>query len=140
MLARKVLISANFDVSVTKVMSVDECRWASISPIDVAGPSRAIPGPGSGTHGSSSPYLRHSFETLGGLLKVLGVLNVPGWTSAMRQHIQQIPASVVADALGYHYVTTTKIAAEAATWSRYVTAPDSSHPSAEILRQLATVE
>ncbi|WP_433716253.1 hypothetical protein ACQP2U_21200 [Nocardia sp. CA-084685] len=25
--ARKVLISANFDVSVTKVMSVDECRW-----------------------------------------------------------------------------------------------------------------
>ncbi|MEV4236707.1 hypothetical protein AB0J47_16180 [Nocardia sp. NPDC049737] len=63
-------------------------------------------------------------ETLGGLLKALGVLNVPGRTSAMRQHVQQMPAPVVADALGYHYVTTTKLAAEAAaTWSRYVTTP-----------------
>ncbi|WP_406276853.1 hypothetical protein OH799_06825 [Nocardia sp. NBC_00881] len=35
-----------------------------------------------------------------------------------------MPAPVVADALGYHPVTTTKRAAEAAaTWSRYVTAP-----------------
>ncbi|MGW4848300.1 hypothetical protein [Nocardia brasiliensis] len=42
-------------------------------------------------------------ETLGGLLKVLGVLNVPGRTSAMRQHVQQMPAPVVADALGYHH-------------------------------------
>ncbi|MEV0292147.1 hypothetical protein [Nocardia sp. NPDC050710] len=63
-------------------------------------------------------------ETLGRLLKALGVLNVPGRTSAMRQHVQQMPAPVVADALGYHHVTTTKLAAEAAVvWSRYVTTP-----------------
>ncbi|MFJ9369652.1 hypothetical protein ACIRRA_35270 [Nocardia sp. NPDC101769] len=63
-------------------------------------------------------------ETLGGLLKVLGIHNVPGRTSAMRQHVQQMPAPVVADALSYHHVTMTKLAAEAAaTWSRYVTAP-----------------
>lgn len=63
-------------------------------------------------------------ETLGGMLRELGVLNVPGRTSAMRQHVQQMPAPVVADALGYHPVTTTKLAAEAAvTWSRYVTTP-----------------
>lgn len=67
-------------------------------------------------------------ETLGGLLKAAGVLNVPGRTSAMRQHVQQIPAPVVADALGYHHVTT-KLAAEAAVvWSRYVTAPQFRSP------------
>jgi hypothetical protein len=63
-------------------------------------------------------------ETLGSQLKALGVLNVPGRTSAMRQHVQQMPAPVVADALGYHHVTTTKLATDAAaTWSHYVTAP-----------------
>lgn len=61
--------------------------------------------------------------TLGGLLRALGVANVAARTSAMRQHIQQMPAPVVADALGYHHVTT-KLASEAATtWSRYVTTP-----------------
>ena len=63
-------------------------------------------------------------DSLGGLVKALGVSNLPARTSAMRQHVQQMPAPVVADALGYHPVTTTKLAAEAATtWSRYVTAP-----------------
>lgn len=69
-------------------------------------------------------------STMGDLLKALGVLNVPGRTSAMRQHVQQMPAPVVADALGYHYVTTTKLAAEAAvTWSRYVATPRFRSPS-----------
>lgn len=63
-------------------------------------------------------------DTLGGLLRAIGVANVAARTSAMRQHVQQMPAPVVADALGYHHVTTTKLASEAATaWSRYVTAP-----------------
>ncbi|MFE7802530.1 hypothetical protein [Nocardia sp. NPDC057440] len=63
-------------------------------------------------------------DTLGGLLRALGVDNVAARTSAMRQYVQQLAASVVADALGYHHVTTTRLAAEAATnWSRYVTAP-----------------
>ncbi|WP_433685004.1 hypothetical protein [Nocardia sp. CA-119907] len=62
-------------------------------------------------------------ETLSGLVKALGVSNVPARTSAMRQHVQQMPAAVVAEALGYHHTTTTQLAAEAATtWSRYVTA------------------
>jgi len=63
-------------------------------------------------------------DTLGGLLRAIGVANVAARTSAMRQNVQQLPAPVVADALGYHHVTTTRLAAEAATsWSRYVTAP-----------------
>ncbi|MFE9328504.1 hypothetical protein ACIHDR_46980 [Nocardia sp. NPDC052278] len=78
-------------------------------------------------------------ETLGGLLKALGVLNVPGRTSAMRQHVQQMPAPVVADALGYHHVTT-KLAAEAAVRSRYVTALGSAHLSVGLPPQLVTVE
>ncbi|MFF3573415.1 hypothetical protein ACFYXQ_37225 [Nocardia jiangxiensis] len=42
----------------------------------------------------------------------------------MGQHVQQMPAPVVADALGYHHVTATKLAAEAAVVrSRYVTTP-----------------
>ncbi|MEU6586819.1 hypothetical protein [Nocardia sp. NPDC046763] len=50
----------------------------------------------------------------------------------MQQHIQQMPAPVVA-ALGRHLVTTTKLAAEAATTrSRYVAAPR--------FRSLETVE
>jgi hypothetical protein len=40
--------------------------------------------------------------------------------SAIRQHVLNMPASIVADALGYHHVTTTKLATHAsATWSRY---------------------
>ncbi len=36
------------------------------------------------------------------------------------QHVLEMPAPVVADALGYHPVTTAKRAAQAAgTWSRY---------------------
>ena len=39
---------------------------------------------------------------------------------AIRQHVLDMPAPIVADALGCHHVTTTKLAAEAgATWSRY---------------------
>jgi hypothetical protein len=37
-----------------------------------------------------------------------------------RQHVLEMPAPVVAGALGYHPVTTAKLAAQAAgTWSRY---------------------
>ena len=41
-------------------------------------------------------------------------------TAAICQHLLEMPAPVVADALSYHPVTTTKIASHAgATWSRY---------------------
>ena len=44
---------------------------------------------------------------------------VAGRASAIRQHVLEMPAPVVADALGYHHVTTAKLAAQAgATWSR----------------------
>lgn len=63
-------------------------------------------------------------ETLGALVKAIGIPTVPARTAAIRQHVLQMPAPVVADALGYHHVTTTKLVTEvAATWSRYVTAP-----------------
>ncbi|OXM48877.1 pentapeptide repeat-containing protein [Amycolatopsis alba] len=43
-----------------------------------------------------------------------------GRTAAIQQHVLTMPSSVVADALGYHAGTTTKIATRAGTtWSRY---------------------
>lgn len=80
-------------------------------------------------------------ETLGGLMKALGVPNVPGRTLAMRQHVQQMPAPVVADAFGYHPVTTTKLAAEAASPGAATSPhPDSDRPRAGSQRQPTTVE
>ncbi len=40
--------------------------------------------------------------------------------SAIRQHVLEMSAPVVADALGYHQFTTAKLAAQTGgTWSRY---------------------
>ncbi|HET9256298.1 MAG TPA: hypothetical protein VFO16_14025, partial [Pseudonocardiaceae bacterium] len=45
---------------------------------------------------------------------------VPTRTAAIRQHLRDMPAAVVTDALSYHPVTTAKIAAQiGVTWSRY---------------------
>ena len=42
--------------------------------------------------------------------------------SALRQLVLQVPAPVIADALGFHHTTTTRQHVNAgATWSRYVT-------------------
>lgn len=58
-------------------------------------------------------------ETLGALVKALGVPTGLARVCAIRQHVLEMPASVVADALGYHHVTTTRIAAQVtATWTR----------------------
>jgi hypothetical protein len=57
------------------------------------------------TSPSTSPPLVHQ----------LGVPTVAGRGAAIRQHVQDMPAPVVADALGYHHVTTTKLAAQAGT-------------------------
>ncbi|MGV9862327.1 hypothetical protein [Rhodococcus koreensis] len=62
-------------------------------------------------------------ETLGAQVKALGVPTVPARVGAIHQHVLDMPAPVVADALGYHHVTTTKIATQVtATWNRYVAA------------------
>ncbi|MER6764537.1 MULTISPECIES: hypothetical protein [Amycolatopsis] len=59
-------------------------------------------------------------ESLAALVNELGIPITPGRTSAILQHILDMPAPVVADALGYHQNTATRIAAHAgATWSRY---------------------
>ena len=59
-------------------------------------------------------------DALAALVNGLGIPTVAGRTSAIRRHVLEMPAPVVADALGYHHVTTTKLAAQAAgTWSRY---------------------
>lgn len=59
-------------------------------------------------------------EHLAALIHQLGVPTVAGRGAAIRQYVLDMPAPVVADALGYHHVTTTKLASQAgATWSRY---------------------
>jgi hypothetical protein len=59
-------------------------------------------------------------RSLAGLVNKLGVPTSPGRTAAIRQHVLEMPAPVVADALGYHPVTTAKIATQTGvTWGRY---------------------
>lgn len=59
-------------------------------------------------------------DALAALVNNIGIPTVAGRASAIRQHVLEMPAPVVADALGYHPVITAKLAAQAAgTWSRY---------------------
>lgn len=59
-------------------------------------------------------------ESLARLINKLGVPTRTSRTAAIRQHLLEMPAPVVADALSYHPVTTSKIASHAGTtWSRY---------------------
>ncbi|MFI0467133.1 hypothetical protein ACH347_23885 [Saccharopolyspora sp. 5N102] len=59
-------------------------------------------------------------EYLAKLVHQLGIPTAAGRGAAIRQHLQDMPAPIVADALGYHHVTTTKLATQAgATWGRY---------------------
>jgi hypothetical protein len=59
-------------------------------------------------------------EYLAALLNKIGIPATAGRTSAIRQQVLEMPSPVVADALGYHPVTTARLAAQAAaTFSRY---------------------
>jgi hypothetical protein len=59
-------------------------------------------------------------RSLAGLVSKLGVPTNAGRTAAIRQHVLEMPAPVVADALSYHPVTTAKIATQVGvTWNRY---------------------
>jgi integrase len=59
-------------------------------------------------------------STLAALVNDIGVPAVAGRTSAIRQHVLEMPAPVVADALSYHPATATRLAAQAgSTFSRY---------------------
>ena len=65
-------------------------------------------------------------DALAALAGDLGIPTVAGRASAIRQHVLEIPAPVVADTLGYRRVTIAKLAAQAGgTWSRY--APRGDH-------------
>jgi hypothetical protein len=69
-------------------------------------------------------------EYLAILVCELGVPTVAGRGATIRQHVLDMPASIVADALSYHHVTTTKLAAQAgAVWSRYAPGDHSQPPS-----------
>jgi hypothetical protein len=59
-------------------------------------------------------------DTLAALVGNLGIPATAGRACAIRQHVLDMPAPIVADALGYHHVTTAKLAAQSGgTWSRY---------------------
>ncbi|GGX67183.1 hypothetical protein GCM10010324_10550 [Streptomyces hiroshimensis] len=59
-------------------------------------------------------------EALSALIKVLGIPTIAGRGAAIRQHVLEVPAPVVADALRYHQVTATRLATQAGgPWSRY---------------------
>jgi hypothetical protein len=70
-------------------------------------------------------------DSLSALVNELGIPTAAGRCAAIRQHVLEMPAPVVADALGYHPATTAKLAAQAgATWSRYAPGDHSRlHPS-----------
>jgi len=69
-------------------------------------------------------------ESLAALVNGLGIPTVAGRASAIRQHVLEMPAPVVADALGYHPVTTAKLASQAGgTWSRYAAGDHQRSPS-----------
>lgn len=54
------------------------------------------------------------------LLQEIGIPTQTGRTAAIRQPVLQMPPPVVAQALGYHHTSTTRIAAEAGSpWSEY---------------------
>jgi hypothetical protein len=62
---------------------------------------------------AQSQFHYYSYPTLRGFLHRLGIPPQRGRTSAIRQLVLQIPAPVLAQALGYHHTSTTRIAAEA---------------------------
>jgi hypothetical protein len=68
--------------------------------------------------------------TLRDALRKLGLPAEKGRTSAIRRLVLQAPAPVIAQALGYHDKSTTRIATEAgAPWKNY--APGDLHGSGE---------
>ena len=59
-------------------------------------------------------------NALATLMRDIGIPPTAGRTSAIRQHVMEMPSPVVADALGYRPATTTRLAAQAGgNFSRY---------------------
>jgi hypothetical protein len=69
-------------------------------------------------------------DHLAARLNEIGIPVAAARGAAIRQQLLEMPAPVVADALSYHHVTATRLAAQAgATWSRYASG-DHLHPPA----------
>ncbi|GGX30583.1 hypothetical protein GCM10010383_71110 [Streptomyces lomondensis] len=69
------------------------------------------------------------------LINDLRVPTIVGRIAAIRQQVLEMPAVVVADALGYHHVTTTCLASEAGgAWSRHVSGDRRRSPAGWVLR------
>lgn len=69
-------------------------------------------------------------DALSALVNDLGIPTIASRVAAIREHVLEMPAPVVADALGYHQVTTAKLAAQAGgTWSRYAAGDHLRSPS-----------
>jgi integrase len=63
------------------------------------------------------------------LVNALGVATIAGRTAALRQHVMNAPAPIVAQALGYHHITTTRHATEAgAKFNRYASGDHTQSP------------
>ncbi|WP_228471555.1 hypothetical protein [Streptomyces alkaliphilus] len=72
----------------------------------------------------------HSQQWTNALTTATAVYGIAGRTAAIRQHVLELPAPVIAEALGYHRVTTAKLASEAGgTWSRYAAGDHLRSPS-----------
>jgi len=80
-------------------------------------------------------------DALAALVGDLGIPTVAGRPSAIRQHVLEMPAPAVAGALGYHQVTTAKLAAQGGEPGAG-TPPETTcgHHRAEFHRELTTVE
>ena len=64
------------------------------------------------------------------MLNHLGIPTIAGRASAIRHHVAEMPAPVVASALGYHQVTTAKLTAQTGgTWGRYAAGDHLRSPS-----------
>ncbi|WP_331746269.1 hypothetical protein OG936_39720 (plasmid) [Streptomyces sp. NBC_00846] len=75
-------------------------------------------------------------DALSALINDLGIPTIASRVSAIRQHVLEMPAPVVADALGYHQVTTAKLAAQAGgTWSRHASGDHTRSPDGWVPRR-----
>jgi hypothetical protein len=79
-------------------------------------------------------------DHLSALLNELGVPAAAARGAAIRQQLLELPGPVVADALGYHDKTTSRLIREASgTWSRYA-AGGHTRPTGWVPRRTAAVE
>ncbi|WP_328624696.1 hypothetical protein OHA88_07040 [Streptomyces sp. NBC_00353] len=73
--------------------------------------------------------------SLSSQLNDLGISTTAVRTAAIRQQVLEMPAPVVADALGYHHKTTTRLLNETGgTWSRYAAGDHKRSPTGWVPR------